>query len=155
MQAIMSLATRSTVAIPVRAARIVACPSSRRTSHHLIPRRWPRVRGHRGDVNDGRRRRKESMRFWQKSLQFRSLSVRFGMAPSFAEDAGKVTLQRTGATFPVPLYQRWFSEHKRAHCDLLGLANVTCSSVVSSPGPRGGGEISPSALWIYIGGELS
>jgi phosphate transport system substrate-binding protein len=29
--------------------------------------------------------------------------------------AGDVTLQGTGATFPAPLYQRWFTEYNKAH----------------------------------------
>ena len=39
-----------------------------------------------------------------------------GMAApiTFAEEADKVTLQGTGATFPAPLYQRWFSEYNKA-----------------------------------------
>jgi phosphate transport system substrate-binding protein len=32
-----------------------------------------------------------------------------------ADDAEKVTLQGTGATFPAPLYQRWFSEYNKLH----------------------------------------
>jgi phosphate transport system substrate-binding protein len=39
-----------------------------------------------------------------------------GMAPpiGYADDE-KVTLQGTGATFPAPLYQRWFSEYNKLH----------------------------------------
>jgi phosphate transport system substrate-binding protein len=33
----------------------------------------------------------------------------------YADDADKVTLQGTGATFPAPLYQRWFSEYNKLH----------------------------------------
>jgi phosphate transport system substrate-binding protein len=33
--------------------------------------------------------------------------------PAVAEDA--VTLQGTGATFPAPLYQRWFAEYNKQH----------------------------------------
>jgi phosphate transport system substrate-binding protein len=29
--------------------------------------------------------------------------------------AGEVTLQGTGATFPAPLYQRWFAEYNKLH----------------------------------------
>lgn len=36
-----------------------------------------------------------------------------GRAPICAADA--VTLQGTGATFPAPLYQRWFSEYSKLH----------------------------------------
>src|SRR5215475_8504327 len=32
--------------------------------------------------------------------------------------AGEVTLQGTGATFPAPLYQRWFSEYNKLHPDV-------------------------------------
>jgi phosphate transport system substrate-binding protein len=40
-----------------------------------------------------------------------------GMAApiGYADDAEKVTLQGTGATFPAPLYQRWFSEYNKIH----------------------------------------
>src|ERR1700756_1919864 len=37
----------------------------------------------------------------------------FGLNAARAED--KVTLQGTGATFPAPLYQRWFSEYHGKH----------------------------------------
>ncbi len=33
----------------------------------------------------------------------------------YADDADKVTLQGTGATFPAPLYQRWFNEYNKLH----------------------------------------
>jgi phosphate transport system substrate-binding protein len=32
--------------------------------------------------------------------------------------AGEVTLQGTGATFPAPLYQRWFAEYNKLHPDI-------------------------------------
>jgi len=32
--------------------------------------------------------------------------------------AGGVTLQGTGATFPAPLYQRWFAEYNKLHSDV-------------------------------------
>ena len=28
---------------------------------------------------------------------------------------GAITLQGTGATFPAPLYQKWFTEYNKAH----------------------------------------
>jgi phosphate transport system substrate-binding protein len=40
-----------------------------------------------------------------------------GPATVFAQ-AGRVTLQGTGATFPAPLYQRWFSEYNKLHPDV-------------------------------------
>ncbi len=42
-----------------------------------------------------------------------------GMAApiGYADDVDKVTLQGTGATFPAPLYQRWFSEYNKLHPD--------------------------------------
>jgi phosphate transport system substrate-binding protein len=45
------------------------------------------------------------------------LSGWIGMAAPicYADDADKVTLQGTGATFPAPLYQRWFSEYNKLH----------------------------------------
>jgi phosphate transport system substrate-binding protein len=36
-------------------------------------------------------------------------------APIGYADDEKVTLQGTGATFPAPLYQRWFSEYNKLH----------------------------------------
>jgi phosphate transport system substrate-binding protein len=32
--------------------------------------------------------------------------------------AGEITLQGTGATFPAPLYQKWFQEYNKAHPDV-------------------------------------
>src|SRR5262249_20621966 len=32
--------------------------------------------------------------------------------------AGEVTLQGTGATFPAPLYQKWFTEYNKLHPDV-------------------------------------
>ena len=32
--------------------------------------------------------------------------------------AGGITLQGTGATFPAPLYQRWFAEYNKLHSDV-------------------------------------
>lgn len=37
----------------------------------------------------------------------------FGLDAASAEDS--VTLQGTGATFPAPLYQKWFSEYNKEH----------------------------------------
>jgi len=37
------------------------------------------------------------------------------VAPVGYADDEKVTLQGTGATFPAPLYQRWFSEYNKLH----------------------------------------
>jgi phosphate transport system substrate-binding protein len=45
-------------------------------------------------------------------LGIRLLSER-GFATALAEDA--VTLQGTGATFPAPLYQKWFTEYNKEH----------------------------------------
>src|SRR5690348_11522354 len=36
-------------------------------------------------------------------------------AGALAGEGDKVTLQGTGATFPAPLYQRWFSEYNKLH----------------------------------------
>ena len=35
--------------------------------------------------------------------------------PSAALAAGEITLQGTGATFPAPLYEKWFAEYNKAH----------------------------------------
>src|ERR1044071_9907833 len=48
-------------------------------------------------------------------------SISFAIAASVCwlgvagADPDKVTLQGTGATFPAPLYQRWFSEYNKLH----------------------------------------
>ena len=34
---------------------------------------------------------------------------------SNASASDNVTLQGTGATFPAPLYQKWFSEYNKLH----------------------------------------
>src|SRR5579864_3366377 len=43
-----------------------------------------------------------------------------GMSPAVqpAKGAGIITLNGAGATFPYPLYSRWFSEYNRAHPDV-------------------------------------
>jgi phosphate transport system substrate-binding protein len=41
-----------------------------------------------------------------------------GMGTSGAGAAGLVTLNGAGATFPNPLYSRWFAEYNRAHPDV-------------------------------------
>jgi len=69
------------------------------------------------------------MRTARRILQFVVLSTCVGLfvlgSPTrssissgtvFAADSGEaVTLQGTGATFPAPLYQRWFSEYNKMH----------------------------------------
>jgi phosphate transport system substrate-binding protein len=53
------------------------------------------------------------------SLTFLGLAIlggRLGWNAVGAEDA--VTLQGTGATFPAPLYQKWFTEYNKAHPDI-------------------------------------
>jgi phosphate transport system substrate-binding protein len=35
-----------------------------------------------------------------------------------ASAAGEITLQGTGATFPAPLYQKWFAEYNKMHPDV-------------------------------------
>ena len=40
-----------------------------------------------------------------------------GPGPAFAQD-GQITLQGTGATFPAPLYQRWFNEYNKLHSNV-------------------------------------
>src|SRR5690242_7947243 len=43
-----------------------------------------------------------------------------GMSPAVqqAKGAGVITLNGAGATFPYPIYSRWFSEYNRAHPDI-------------------------------------
>jgi phosphate transport system substrate-binding protein len=38
-----------------------------------------------------------------------------GILTASADDSSRITLQGTGATFPAPLYQRWFQEYNQAH----------------------------------------
>jgi phosphate transport system substrate-binding protein len=45
------------------------------------------------------------------------LGPRAASGVAFAQD-GQMTLQGTGATFPAPLYQRWFSEYNKLHPDV-------------------------------------
>jgi phosphate transport system substrate-binding protein len=45
-----------------------------------------------------------------------NLPYEAGGGIAFAAD--KITLQGTGATFPAPLYQRWFSEYNKLHPDV-------------------------------------
>ena len=47
-----------------------------------------------------------------------TLGSRFDMRPGAGAALGAesaITLQGTGATFPAPLYQRWFTEYNKAH----------------------------------------
>jgi len=49
---------------------------------------------------------------------FLGFGNRIGALTSFADAADHVTLQGTGATFPAPLYQRWFLEYNKLHPDV-------------------------------------
>lgn len=40
---------------------------------------------------------------------------RFGVVAAQAAEGDSITLQGTGATFPAPLYQRWFKEYNQLH----------------------------------------
>src|SRR5262249_49633451 len=59
-------------------------------------------------------------------LGFRLLILAAGLATVGGRPAGSgvalgqshLTLQGTGATFPAPLYQRWFSEYNKLHPDV-------------------------------------
>jgi phosphate transport system substrate-binding protein len=53
------------------------------------------------------------MKHWRK-IGLVSISLAGWLAAASA-DPGKVTLQGSGATFPAPLYQRWFAEYTKAH----------------------------------------
>jgi phosphate transport system substrate-binding protein len=53
------------------------------------------------------------MKHWGK-IGLVSISLAGWLAAASA-DPGKVTLQGSGATFPAPLYQRWFAEYTKAH----------------------------------------
>jgi len=43
---------------------------------------------------------------------------RSGLGSGVAIGAGTITLQGSGATFPAPLYQKWFTEYNKAHPDI-------------------------------------
>jgi len=49
------------------------------------------------------------------ALLFPVLEPLRGPGRGIAQAADKITLQGTGATFPAPLYQRWFSEYNQLH----------------------------------------
>jgi phosphate transport system substrate-binding protein len=42
----------------------------------------------------------------------------FGLEPRIADADDAQTIQGSGATFPAPLYQRWFVEYNKAHPDV-------------------------------------
>jgi phosphate transport system substrate-binding protein len=44
-----------------------------------------------------------------------AISWRGGIALAAGDGSGSVTLLGTGASFPAPLYERWFSEYNRIH----------------------------------------
>ncbi len=44
-----------------------------------------------------------------------SLGVRSRDRGGVAQAADNITLQGTGATFPAPLYQKWFAEYNKLH----------------------------------------
>ncbi|MGO9607589.1 MAG: phosphate ABC transporter substrate-binding protein PstS [Candidatus Binataceae bacterium] len=50
------------------------------------------------------------------------LSLSSGLQPNHSSGvafaAGEITLQGTGATFPAPLYQKWFAEYNKLHPDV-------------------------------------
>ena len=42
-------------------------------------------------------------------------AIHYNRSSATAFAAGEITLQGTGATFPAPLYQKWFAEYNKAH----------------------------------------
>jgi len=46
------------------------------------------------------------------------IGLGWGMAPGAVGAAGLITLNGAGATFPYPLYSRWFAEYNRLHPDV-------------------------------------
>src|SRR5262245_15054669 len=46
--------------------------------------------------------------------------------------AADVTLQGTGATFPAPLYQRWFTEYNKLHPEV----QINCQALGSAAGVK-------------------
>jgi phosphate transport system substrate-binding protein len=42
-------------------------------------------------------------------------TMTFARAAYAADSGGSITLQGTGATFPAPLYQRWYAEYNKLH----------------------------------------
>jgi phosphate transport system substrate-binding protein len=51
-------------------------------------------------------------------LALATLDSGFGLGSGVAIGAGAITLQGSGATFPAPLYQKWFTEYNKAHPDV-------------------------------------
>ena len=49
------------------------------------------------------------------ALALAGISATLVSAPLSHADEASVTLQGTGATFPAPLYQKWFTEYNKAH----------------------------------------
>lgn len=45
-------------------------------------------------------------------------ALSFGSSTGFAADDNGQTIQGSGATFPAPLYQRWFVEYNKVHPDV-------------------------------------
>jgi phosphate transport system substrate-binding protein len=52
-----------------------------------------------------------------RGLVLGSISALLALAP-FGRAAADVTLNASGATFPAPLYQRWFAEYNKLHPDV-------------------------------------
>jgi hypothetical protein len=45
-------------------------------------------------------------------------ALNLSSTPGFAADDNGQTIQGSGATFPAPLYQRWFVEYNKLHPDV-------------------------------------
>ncbi len=59
--------------------------------------------------------------FWRTVLAVAAIcALVIGMSPAVrpATGAGVITLNGAGATFPFPLYSRWFAKYNRAHPDV-------------------------------------
>jgi phosphate transport system substrate-binding protein len=67
------------------------------------------------------------------------VSLLFGMATLVGAQSGTVLINATGATFPAPIYQKWFEAYHAAHSDLqvnyqplgsgAGIAQLTAGTV--------------------------
>jgi phosphate transport system substrate-binding protein len=67
------------------------------------------------------------------------VSLLFGLATLVGAQSGTVLINATGATFPAPIYQKWFEAYHTAHADLqvnyqplgsgAGIAQLTAGTV--------------------------
>src|SRR6516162_11521811 len=90
-----------------------------------------------------------------------ALAVALALTGNWARAAGLVTLNGAGATFPYPLYSRWFSEYNHKHPDVRinyqaigsggGIAQVQKGTVDfgASDGPMTDQQIADTPFKLY------